>query len=104
MTPERIFIKVDLPAPFSPATACTRPLSKVTETPRSACAPPNHLSIPVSLAAGGRSATDMVSLHGVRGEPPGILLGGLGEIVLVDVQVHDLDPRDVLQAVVDGEA
>src|SRR5580700_12334658 len=66
MTPERIFIRVDLPAPFSPATACTSPLSKATVTLRRACAPPNHLSIPISFAAGGLMAAEGMSVHRAR--------------------------------------
>ena len=38
--PERIFISVDLPAPFSPNSAVTRPSRTVRVTPSSACVPP----------------------------------------------------------------
>ena len=42
--PEAIFIIVDLPAPFSPASAVTVPGSRVRETPLSTGTPPNDLA------------------------------------------------------------
>ena len=39
-TPVRIFTSVDLPAPFSPTSACTAPRSIAKLTPSRACTPP----------------------------------------------------------------
>src|SRR4030095_2020318 len=44
--PPRIFIRVDLPAPFSPASATTSPALIWKSTPLSACTPPKRFSIP----------------------------------------------------------
>src|SRR5690606_1700431 len=41
--PDAIFIIVDLPAPFSPASAVTVPAARVRETPFSTGTPPNAL-------------------------------------------------------------
>src|SRR5262245_57603847 len=38
-TPARTFIRVDLPAPFSPTTASTSPGETESDTPSSACTP-----------------------------------------------------------------
>ena len=43
--PLSIFMRVDLPAPLWPTTACTVPRSKDRSTPASACAPPNAFEI-----------------------------------------------------------
>src|SRR5512144_2077001 len=42
-TPERIFIRVDLPAPFSPTRPCTVPRLTSSDTPSSAFTPGNDL-------------------------------------------------------------
>src|SRR5260221_7637588 len=42
-TPKRIFIKVDLPAPFSPIRAWTSPALRSKSTPFNACTPANAL-------------------------------------------------------------
>ena len=43
--PARIFISVDLPAPFSPTSACTSPAITSNETPSSARTPGNVLTM-----------------------------------------------------------
>src|SRR4051794_39359761 len=43
IAPARIFIKVLLPAPFSPQTAWTSPALALSVTPPSACTPPKFL-------------------------------------------------------------
>src|SRR5438094_8834855 len=50
--PVTILMKVDLPAPFSPTSACTSPAARSNDTPRSACTPANVL---VMCAASKRS-------------------------------------------------
>ena len=45
-TPEMTFIRVDLPAPFSPSKAVNRPLRKVKPTPSRAFTPGKDLEIP----------------------------------------------------------
>ena len=49
-TPERIFIRVDLPAPFSPTRACTSPLRTSRWTLCSARTPGKLLPMPSSLS------------------------------------------------------
>src|SRR3569833_2327124 len=44
-TPESTFISVDLPAPFSPTSACTSPGSRLKLTPSSARTPGNVLTM-----------------------------------------------------------
>src|SRR3989442_10619577 len=52
-----IFASVDLPAPFSPASPCTSPVSSSRSTPRSARTPANALTMPTArTAAEGRPA------------------------------------------------
>src|SRR5436190_12266360 len=43
-----ILINVDLPAPFSPTSACTSPARNSNDTPFSACTPPNDLLRPLA--------------------------------------------------------
>ena len=45
-TPARIFIRVDLPAPFSPTRACAAPGSSASETPSRAMLLPNAFATP----------------------------------------------------------
>src|SRR5262245_43657793 len=49
-----IFTSVDFPAPFSPTRAWTSPASRSSETPSSACTPPNDFERVVSLRSGGK--------------------------------------------------
>ena len=51
-TPEMILISVDLPAPFSPRSACTSPGAKSNRTPSSARTPGNVLLTESSLRTG----------------------------------------------------
>ena len=79
-TPARIFISVDLPAPFSPIRAWTSPAQAENVTPASARDGPNVLAIarisssgtvPGALAGSPASCrTDVASLHAAasRGE------------------------------------
>src|SRR4051812_16538074 len=45
-TPVSTLIKVDLPAPFCPISACTSPARSVSSTPSSACTPGNAREMP----------------------------------------------------------
>src|SRR5262245_47631567 len=54
--PLRIFIRVDLPAPFSPSSTCTSPARTSNETPSRATTPGNDLRMPRICRAGGTSA------------------------------------------------
>src|SRR5918994_3578769 len=51
--PQRIFISVDLPAPFSPTIACTSPAAQDRSTPSSTRTPRNSLPIPCISIRGG---------------------------------------------------
>src|SRR5882672_3200542 len=51
-TPARIFIKVDLPAPFSPTSACTSPARADRFTSASTVFPANDLLMPRISSAG----------------------------------------------------
>ena len=50
--PVMILMSVDLPAPFSPISACTSPGRSSNETSLSACTPANDLLIPPLRAKG----------------------------------------------------
>src|SRR5580704_2452612 len=50
--PARIFISVDLPAPFSPTSACTSPAATSKDTPSSARTPGNDFVIAVIRSKG----------------------------------------------------
>src|SRR5919199_5823432 len=52
-TPERTFIMVLLPAPFSPTSPCTSPILAANEAPSSAFTAPKDLEIPAPSIAGG---------------------------------------------------
>src|SRR6476646_6208874 len=51
--PYRVFIRVDLPAPFSPTRACTVPRRTLKVMSELATTPGNRLVMPVSSTAGG---------------------------------------------------
>ena len=51
--PERMLISVDLPAPFSPSSACTSPAQSVRSMPSLATTPGKTLVIPRSSQSGG---------------------------------------------------
>ena len=52
-SPVATLVRVDLPEPFSPTSACTSPGRTVRLTPRSACTPGNALSMPSSRSKAG---------------------------------------------------
>src|SRR5271154_434133 len=54
-TPETALIRVDLPAPLSPARATTSPGCTSSETPASACTPPKCLVASRTVRMGARS-------------------------------------------------
>ena len=51
-TPASTFIRVLLPAPFSPQTACSDPAATSNDTPPSAAVPPYRLLTPRSETSG----------------------------------------------------
>jgi hypothetical protein len=61
-----IFTSVDLPAPFSPTSACTSPRRRAKSTPSSAVAPAKRFTIPAMRRIGAASLT-AVSLLGWPG-------------------------------------
>src|SRR6202048_2849471 len=65
--PARIFISVDLPAPFSPTSACTSPAFTSNDTPSSARTPGNVFTMPDmrSNGAPGAAAVTLALLAGV---------------------------------------
>src|ERR1700730_7819878 len=98
-TPKRIFIKVDLPAPFSPIRAWTSPALRSKSTPFSAWTPANALMIPFNrsstFAEGSTFGVCIVSFT----ESDMILLlegGRIGEVLDVvggDDGLRRYDPR-----------
>ena len=54
--PASTFIKVDLPAPFSPTSACTSPRLTSNETPSSARTPGNTFTIPLITSNGPKAS------------------------------------------------
>src|SRR3954469_1774053 len=72
-TPARIFIMVDLPAPFSPTMAWTSPARRSRSTPCSTWTPTNDFLIPC-ICRSSRSAIDRPRAQGrrVRHVDPGL--------------------------------
>src|SRR4051794_10132064 len=64
-----MFIRVDLPAPFSPSSACTSPLRRSKSTESLARTPGNRLVIPRSSSTGVSSATGRFN-HALPPGPP----------------------------------
>src|ERR1700757_793575 len=60
-----MLISVDLPAPFSPTMPVISALPMASDTPRTACTPPNDLSIATSSIAGTPATSGTGSLAGV---------------------------------------
>src|SRR6185437_15597459 len=58
-TPARIFTSVDLPAPFSPSSACTSPPRSVTDPSIRAWTAPNDFAACCSSSAGGELAASV---------------------------------------------
>src|SRR5664279_736354 len=65
--PYRVFISVDLPAPFSPTRACTVPRRTVMLMSELATTPGNRLVIPRSSTAGGPVASVLGTPSGAFG-------------------------------------
>lgn len=59
-TPDTTFMSVDLPAPFSPTTACTSPGRTWRSTPSSTRTPRNDLPMPRRASSGDGSRPDIV--------------------------------------------
>src|SRR4051794_35769246 len=69
--PPRIFIRVDLPAPFSPIRAWTSPRRIVRLTSRRTGTPPNSFVMPVMVTASGMMVSDW---EGGTETGPGLLI------------------------------
>src|SRR4051812_23775409 len=88
-TPEMILMSVDLPAPFSPTSACTRPAWIVISALRMARTAPKLLEIPRSARRGASSTVIVAPLSGGAGgsgtsaRPPGDVRGSVVELVHV---------------------
>src|SRR5476651_2194887 len=84
--PVMIRISVDLPAPFSPTSACTSPERRSKETPVSAWTPANDFVMPSASSSSGRTAS------GVRGpaewRAPGSFPGNALEVAALPERVH----------------
>src|SRR6187431_258843 len=89
-----MFMRVDLPAPFSPSRACTSPLRRSKSTPSFATTPGNRLVMPLSSRRGA-SAMDGRSVRG--GTSPPLTAAFLSD------RVGDLDfpVQDLLLVLVD---
>src|SRR5580765_6475384 len=90
-----MFISVDLPAPFSPRSACTSPLRRSKSTPSFATTPGKRLVIPLS----SRRGASVMGEGSVRGgtSPP------LTETFLVHrVRDVELPVQDLLLVLLDG--
>src|SRR5215211_7585180 len=90
-----MFISVDLPAPFSPRSACTSPLRRSKSTPSLATTPGKRLVIPLSSRRGA-SAMGEGSVRGGTSPP-------LTHVLLVD-RVRDVEfpVDDLLLVLLDG--
>src|SRR5579875_834659 len=91
--PARIFMSVDLPAPFSPTSACTSARSTSRSTPSSARTPGNVLTIPRMRSSGACIVLVCVSLRELSDGDVDLLGRRLaGEVIVdrVDRQFSDL--------------
>src|SRR6476619_7098473 len=86
----RIFISVDLPAPFSPTSACTSPRSTEKFTPSSATEAPKRFVIPSMRSSGTRAAGAVIQPSSLRSVRVGDRLRG---VRLVEEPVGDDDLR-----------
>src|SRR4029453_854714 len=90
-----MFISVDLPAPFSPRSACTSPLRRSKSTPSFATTPGKRLVIPLSSRRGA-SAMGAGSVRG--GTSPPLTEGSL----VHRVRDVELGGDDLLLVLLDG--
>src|SRR5829696_6115243 len=84
-----MFISVDLPAPFSPRSACTSPLRRSKSTPSLATTPGKRLVIPLSSR---RGASAMGEECKGRDEPAPYGRSLSDRVRDLDLPVHDLLP------------
>src|SRR4051812_21135136 len=96
-TPEIVLISVDLPAPFSPSSACTSPARTSKLTPFSARTPGKRLEMPRSSRKGGA----LVILPGqyYRASRRSTRRRGLREQVFLDLRIPEF-PEHVVDEVV----
>src|SRR4029450_7184074 len=96
--PEMILMRVDLPAPFSPTSACTSPERTSKSTPRSAWTPPSPLRMPVRRNSPSGSVTAFPAFacpeaRGHRMGPAAAGVGGRSVVELVDNVLGDPQRR-----------
>src|SRR5271157_1785426 len=97
-TPKRIFIKVDLPAPFSPIRAWTSPALRSKSTPFNAWTPANALTMPFNWRSnfGGGSTFGICIVSFTEWDMILLLAGRIGEVLDVvdgDNCLRRHDPR-----------
>src|SRR6185312_11603198 len=90
-----MFIRVDLPAPFSPRSACTSPFCRSKSTPSFATTPGKRLVIPLSSRRGA-SAMGEGSVRGGTGPPL------TGSFLVHRVRDVELRIQDLLLVLLDG--
>src|SRR3984885_11689986 len=90
-----IFMRVDLPAPFSPISACTVPALRLSETSSSATTPGNAL---LTCLTSSRHC-------GAAGAGPAIAASVLPEVVLKIGRGHQLerDPHEACNVLAPGQ-
>src|SRR5665647_957119 len=105
--PERIFIRHDLPAPFSPTIASTSPELSSNWTPLRAWTPGNDLAIPETsrraLTAGSR-VRPKTPRRKVGGSPSSAIVGenGAGKSCLMKI-LSGIYTRDAGTIILDGK-
>src|SRR4051812_31632959 len=88
-TPPRIFTSVDLPAPFSPTSACASPPWRAIETSSSAWIAPKDFDACSSERMGSVAAIEGAGAPAAAGTPAMFLL----EVELVDVALVEDERR-----------
>src|SRR5215471_15758049 len=95
--PDRIFSRVDLPAPFSPMKAWISPAPTSRSTDASACTPGNDFSIPVMRNNGRGALIDAIvnaAARVGRPHPSAFLLDFAEALGALQVFLGDSDRRD----------
>src|SRR5574343_1645094 len=99
--PERSLMSVDLPAPFSPQSACTSPGTRSNETSRNATTPGNRLVSERTSSKGAAMRTERGGLLELVGRVETRGDDGVQHVGLVDGDDGFVDARHVIGAVVD---
>src|SRR5262249_48718840 len=98
--PQMIFTSVDLPAPFSPSSACTSPARRLKFTPSGACTPGKLLEMSVRTKSGSskRSLRRFECFSAVRDLD--LLAAGQERFVFDELELadHRLDRQRIVEA------